>query len=143
MIALVSGHSLQVDGFRGRVALGIIQEELLQCGEGITELPLVKMAFGHAEHQGRDQLFRCQEANGSVVFFTVSVQGDQGGCPLDIEVRGKGFGIKSNLDGDHVLVDELNDLRIRVRNCTHLLTTNSARVEEIEQDQFIFFPSPF
>jgi hypothetical protein len=42
-----------------------------------------------------------------------------------------------------MIPDELDDFGIGVRNCTHLLAADSARVEKIEQDVLIFRSGAF
>jgi len=42
-----------------------------------------------------------------------------------------------------MIPDELNDFGIGVRNCTHLLAADSARVKEIKQDMLFFSPCAF
>jgi hypothetical protein len=42
-----------------------------------------------------------------------------------------------------MIPDELNDFRVGVRNCTHLLAADSARVKEIKEDMLVFGSGAF
>ena len=77
-----------------------------------------------------------------MVLLTIIIEHHQGGGPGDLEIRGEGFGIRLHLQWDHLLADEFAHFGIRVRNRTHLLTTNSARAEKIEEDRLLLRRPP-
>ena len=55
----------------------------------------------------------------------------------DIKIFGQGHAVRFDTKGYHVDIYELGHFIIRIRNRTHLLTANSAGIEEVEQYRFL------
>jgi hypothetical protein len=77
-----------------------------------------------------------------MMFFAGFIQNHHCGRPGNIEISGFGLGIITDLDRDKMLIYKFDYLRFRVRNCTHLLAADSARVKKIQQDEFFFGHGP-
>jgi len=72
-----------------------------------------------------------------MVFLASGVKGYDRRCPLDIEISCYRLCIESHLQRYHPLIYKFDYLWIWVRNCTHLLASNSERVEKIKQDRLV------
>jgi hypothetical protein len=90
------------------------------------------MAFGYSQHQRRNQLFGGEKTNRSMVFLPLGIEGDQGGGPLDVEIRGQRLGIIRYLNRNQVRLNEFDNGRMGIRNRIHLLTANSLGVMKKE-----------
>ena len=62
----------------------------------------------------------------------VGIQDDDGGRPGHLELVHQGGVRDLDLDRDEVIIHELDNLVVRVRNRTHLLATDSLGVEKIQ-----------
>ena len=71
-------------------------------------------------------------------FVAIRIQDDDGGSPFHLKLRHQGSVGNLNLDRDKIIIHELDNLVVRVRNCTHLLATDSLGVEKIQQYRFVY-----
>jgi hypothetical protein len=69
-----------------------------------------------------------------MVFLAPAVKGDEGGRPLDVEVRGQGLGIVRHLQGNKLGLNKVNHTLIRVRDRTHLPAADSPGVKKVQED---------
>ena len=64
----------------------------------------------------------------------VGIQHDDGGGPIHLELVHQG-GVRSlDLNRDKVIIHELDDLVVGVRNRTHLLATDSLGIEKVQEN---------
>ena len=142
MRALVLAHGSIIDRLWSRVAFGIILQQGVQTRDGFRECFPLKMGLPNAQQYHWKQLLRCQETRGSVVFSAVVVQDDEGRRPLHIKIVCLRLSVERQTHGDHMTLDELDDIDVWIRNRIHLLTTNSIRIVEVKEHRFVFSLSP-
>jgi len=111
----------------------MILQDLLKHSDCLTESFTLKVRFPDPEQQRRNKLLRRKEAYSSVMLFSISVEGDQCGGPLYVEVNGQGLVVKRDPQRDQIILDEFGHFFVGIRNRIHLLATDSARVVEIQQ----------
>jgi hypothetical protein len=76
------------------------------------------------------------------MLFAAFIQRDDARRPFDIEILCIRLCVGQEPNRDHVVVDELNYVSVGVRNRTHLLTADSVRVEEVEQEGLLLRLGP-
>lgn len=133
MSALVAAHAVKKDGFRSGIALGVLAENSLQAGDGILPLVEIEGDFRTAQQKGWNQLLGRQETDTSMVFIALPIERYQGRGPLDLKFLGKGIVVVRQPDRDHIPVDKGLHSRIWIRNRIHLLATDSAGIEEVQE----------
>ncbi len=72
------------------------------------------------------------------MLFSLGVKGNQGGSPRYVKVCSDWLGVRWYSERDEVFLDKVNDDGLWIRNCIHLLTADSAGIEEVKQDLFFF-----
>src|SRR3972149_1205180 len=97
----------------------------------------IKIALPNPRQEHWNQLFWGKKTDCPVVLFSFKIQNNESGGPLKVEVLGQGC-IGCHLQRNQGLLNEFNDFDLGVRNRTHLLAANSAGVEEIEENRFVF-----
>lgn len=75
------------------------------------------------------------------MLYSFSVKSYNGRRPFDIEVISQRFSTIFDTQRYYVFIDETNYSIIRIRNCIHLLTTDSPGVKKIKQYILIFSAS--
>ena len=72
------------------------------------------------------------------MLFSAGIKCNQGGSPGYVKVCSDWLGVKLYAERDEIFLNKVNDDGLWIRNCIHLLTADSVRVEEVKQDLFVF-----
>jgi hypothetical protein len=64
------------------------------------------------------------------------IQSNESWCPFDVEFCSESV-IRGNSEGYNILINKIGYVVVRIRNCIHLLATNSTRIKEIQEDSSI------
>src|SRR6185437_690298 len=137
MITLVSSNAEIVCPLRGRVAVRVSGEQLLQNVLRFPILVAIEKRLADTQHERGNQLFWPEKSHGAIVLFAIFVEQHQSGCPLNFVPLRKGLRVDWHPHWHEMLFEKIDDLRIWIRNCIHLLAANSKRIKEVPQDIFV------
>lgn len=138
MIFFKPAYAGEKNRLRNAVTVGIVDNNGSKGGKRLIKPIVIEMVFAQAEQETGDQFFWTQETDRPVMFLAIRPQGDQNRGPFDVKIRGQGLDIKGDLERDKIVMQKSNDLAVRVRDRTHLLTADSVGVMKKEQNQSVF-----
>jgi hypothetical protein len=133
MSIFVATDTLQKNRFRCCAASGIIRKDSVENLDSVSKLVEIKMCFCYAKKNRWNKLLRWQKANRALVFLAIPIKDNEHGCPLEVEIIRQGLCVRRNSERYNSFVEEFDHFTFWIRNCIHLLATNSARVEEIDE----------
>lgn len=130
---LVPGDPAIIDGLRCEGTLRELIGHVIERPDGRFEIAGCEVRSPYRKVQECDKLIRREKTGRSCRFLSLGIQDDQRGSPFDRIFFAVPFVVEWDSDGQEMFHYVISYLLFRIRNCIHLLTTDSSGIKEIQQ----------
>jgi len=142
VILLEPGDSAEEDRLGRAGACRGFLHKLIQHFRGLVESIRVEGGLGPAQMEKRHQLVRGQKAHELVMRVLLAIKHQEPRSPFDHVAPCMRLLIVANAQRDHIGIYTLGHLGVWIRHRIHLLATDSAGIEEIQQHKLVLPVGP-